>query len=304
MVKDQRNKWQKELEQLSKKTYQATDEELFGAYKQALSEIKLEVKAYLDDYEKLSFSKKLEVDRKLQAGKQIDEVLYKLSDKTHPTIRNYLKAEAEQGYYGTFYDLEQANNLSINFNLLTQGYIERITDKKIAGKNLSKLLYQKRNRLGKLATNALTVGAAKGDDYKKIAKNIGELTEASYKQALRIARTEGGRAQSTAKQKGYEEAVSKGIDLKKKWLSTLDEKTRSSHQHLDGQIIEIDEKFQSGKGKAEGPRMFGVAREDINCRCTTVTVVNGYDPALERKDNVSSEVIKAKNYEEWLNARK
>ena len=258
MVKDQRNKWQKELEQLSKKTYQATDEELFGAYKQALSEIKL-------------------------------------SEKTHPTIRNYLKAEAEQGYYGTFYDLEQANNLSINFNLLTQSYIEQLTDKKIAGKSLEERLYQKRDKLAELATNALTVGAAKGDDYKKIAKNIGELTEASYKQALRIARTEGGRAQSTAKQKGYEEAVSKGIDLKKKWLSTLDEKTRSSHQHLDGQIVEIDEKFQSGKGKAEGPRMFGIASEDINCRCTTVTVVNGYDPALERKDNTSGEIVKVKN---------
>src|SRR5699024_5260988 len=168
--------------------------------------------------------------------------------------------------------------------------------------SISRRFYTHNDRLDKETTNALLDTARKGKSYVVAAKQINELTEASYKRALRIARTEGGRVQSIAKQRSYVEAKKKGVDLKKKWLSTLDSKTRDTHQGLDGQVVEIEEKFVSPNGhKADGSRLFGVASEDIHCRCTTITEVNGLSPEL-RMDNDGYE-IPYENYKDWYNKR-
>ena len=186
--------------------------------------------------------------------------------------------------------------------MLPEGYIAELINTPVAGKRLSTRLYTNQSKLAQEATNALLQGAFRGEGYSKVAKRVGELTEANYKQALRIARTEGGRVQSTAKQRAYQEAKDKGIDIKKRWLSTLDKKTRHTHQSLDGQTVEIEEEFVSDSGaKAMGPRMFGKPQEDINCRCTTITIVNGIEPEL-RKDIETKEIIKYNNYNEWAEA--
>ena len=173
----------------------------------------------------------------------------------------------------------------------------------VAGKRLSKRLYQYRDKLADNVTQNIITGLFEGKSYAEIARRVNEETEASYKQALRIARTEGGRTQSKTTQKGYIEAKKKGIELRKKWLSTLSKTTRHSHRKLDGQIVDVEEKFTSLSGhKAEGPRLFGVASEDIACRCTTIEIVVGISPEL-RKDNESKEMITYKNYDEWLNSK-
>ncbi len=172
----------------------------------------------------------------------------------------------------------------------------------VAGKRLSKRLYQYRDKLADNVTQNIITGLFEGKSYAEIARRVNEETEASYKQALRIARTEAGRTQSTTTQKGYIEAKKKGIDIQKRWLATLDKKTRHDHRELDGQTVEVDEKFSIRGHNAEGPRLFGVASEDVNCRCTTIEVIDGISPEL-RKDNESKEMIKYKNYDEWLNSR-
>ena len=87
--------------------------------------------------------------------------------------------------------------------------------------------------------------------------------------------------------------------IQKQWIATLDEKTRSSHADLDGQIVDIDDYFTSSLGnKALGPNLFGVAEEDIRCRCSTLTVVNGISPTT-RLNNITDEVIDYESYEEW-----
>ena len=163
-------------------------------------------------------------------------------------------------------------------------------------------MYTNQNKLAQEATTALLQGAFKGEVYAKVAKRVGELTEANYKQALRIARTEGGRVQSSAKQKSYEDAEAMGIKIEKQWLSTLDEKTRTSHQTVDGQRVEINEKFTVDGKQADGPRLFGIAWLDINCRCTTIPVVKDIAPEF-RVDNTTGKRIKYTNYQDWADAK-
>ncbi|SFB90564.1 phage putative head morphogenesis protein, SPP1 gp7 family [Alkalibacterium subtropicum] len=294
----QLDKWHKELEQLSNRSYEELDNELFDFYKKALKELKVEIKQYIDNYDQLSFSKRLAVDSQLEVAKRIDEILWALESVKQPSITKHIKNEATLGYQGVFYALEGSENIQLDFNRLSESYIERLVDKKIAGKTLSKRLYEQRDQLAKTVTNELLNATTHRKSYADVAKNVGELTEASYKQALRIARTEGGRVQSTTKQKAYQAAEAKGVRMQKRWQATLDKKTRHQHQELDGQTVDINEKFIFNGHTADGPRLFGVAGLDINCRCTTISIVNGLSPSV-RKDNETKKVIKYKNYKEW-----
>ncbi|GEK88891.1 phage putative head morphogenesis protein, SPP1 gp7 family [Alkalibacterium putridalgicola] len=292
------DKWHKELELLSSRTYNEVDNKLFKFYRKALKDLKREIKVYIENYDMLSFSKRLEAERQIEAAKQIDDILWNMEAQTQPAIRDHVKEQVKQGYYGTFYALDGAENVQLDFGMLNESYIERLVDKKVAGSTLSKRLYEHRNKLAKTVTNELLMGATKGKGYAEVAKRVGELTEADYKQALRIARTEGGRVQSEAKQRAYKEAENKGVKLKKQWQSTLDKKTRHSHQELDGQTVAIDGKFKINGYEADGPRLFGNPGLDINCRCTTISVVDGISPAV-RRDNETKKVIEYKNYTEW-----
>lgn len=299
----QLDKWNKELEQLSKKRYKRMDNELYNAYKDGLKQLKIEIKQYIDAYDSLSFSQRLQVERQLQVATQINDIINEMGGKEERLLRSFISDEGTQGYFGTFYVLEGAENIQLNFAMLPDSYIEELVNTPVAGKRLSTRLYTNQSKLAQETTTALLQGSFRGEGYAKVAKRVGELTEANYKQALRIARTEGGRVQSTAKQRSYVEAKNKGIDIQKRWLSTLDKKTRHSHQELDGQTVGVEEQFVSDSGaKAMGPRLFQEASETINCRCTTITVVNGISPNL-RKDNETKEIVQYNNYKEWLEAK-
>lgn len=303
MKMNQLDKWNKEIEALSNRRYRNMDSEIYNFYKDSLKQMKIEIKDYLERYEELSFSKRLELENQFKRAGRIDEILSDLSGKTTQSVTGYVRDELQLGYNGVWYAIESAENIQLDFGMLPERYINELVTKKVDGKNFSTRLYQYRKELADRTTTALLSAAANGEGYRKVAKQIGELTEANYKQALRIARTEGGRVQSTAKQKAYEEAEAIGVELEKQWMSTLDKKTRSSHQSLDGQTVGVDDDFVSENGhKAKGPRLFNVASEDINCRCTTITKVKGISPAT-RKDNESKEIIKYTNYKEWAEAK-
>ncbi|HFI0686990.1 TPA: phage minor head protein [Streptococcus suis] len=298
----QMDKWHKELDKLSSRRYKRMDGDLYNYYKDTLKELKKEIKGYVDNYEMLSFSKRLEVENQLKMARRIDEIVSNLAGSTAQTVNSYVRDELQQGYMGVWYALEGAENIQLDLGMLPERYIQQLVAKKVDGKTFSKRLYSNRDDLADRVTTSLLGGAVRGDGYKKIAKQVGELTEANYKQALRIARTEGGRVQSTAKQRAYQEAKDKGVDIKKRWLSTLDKKTRHTHQELDGQTVGVDEKFKFDGYEADGPRLFGNASLDVNCRCTTIGIVNGIEPEL-RKDIETKEIIKYNNYNEWAEAK-
>lgn len=294
------NKWQKELIRLSKRKYKEVDAQLFNTYKDALKEIKQRLQMYTNTYEQLSFSKRLEVERLFNVAKEMDNILTAAGAKVEDIIKDYSTNQAIQGYNGVWYQLEQSENITMGMPVIDHDYIATIVNKPVAGKILSERLYQNREKVAKATSDAIVNGMLNGDGYKVIAKRISDLTEANYKQSLRIAITEAGRVQSITTQKGYEESEKLGVKMEKTWLATLDRKTRHDHRQLDGQTVGIKEKFKvpDFDHYAEGPRLFGIAHEDINCRCTTIIKVNDIAPEL-RKDNVYKDYVPFMSYEEW-----
>ncbi|WP_187363577.1 MULTISPECIES: phage minor head protein [Vagococcus] len=294
----QLNKWQTELEKLTEREYKKTDSLLFNTYRNALKEIKQRLSHYVNAYEQLSFSKKLEVERLFNVALEIDNILNLTYSSVGEIIKDCSANQAAQGYNGVWYQLEQSERIKLALPLIQHDFIMELVNKPVAGKTLSRRLYLEREKLAKVVTNEIIQGLFDGEGYRVIAKRISDQTEASYKQALRIAITESGRTHSNTTQKGYVEAEKLGISIKKKWLATLDKKTRDDHRELDGQTVGVNEKFKIHNYEAEGPRLFGVAKEDVNCRCTTISIVDEVSPEL-RKDNEFKDYAPFTNYKEW-----
>lgn len=301
---DQLTRWQKIVDDLNDTTLSETDKAIFNYYKDALKDIKNQAKRYIDEYETLTFAQRLEAERLLGIGEKIKTILNKTNGQVTKAITSGTAEQVTNGYYGTLYGLEGAENVNIPMSILDKSYIEQVVNQPIDGKTLSKRLYSNTQKLAKATTQSILQGAIDGKGYAYVAARIAAQTEADYKRALRIARTEGGRASSQATQRAYDEAKDAGVDLQKRWVSTLDKKTRHSHQDLDGQTVGVDDDFESPLtgARGQGPHLMGRASEDINCRCTTIAIVNGIEPAL-RRDNETGETIKNQTYKEWKQSK-
>ncbi len=276
--------------------------ELAAFYRKYLIDVKAQLQKWLDEYEDLSFSKKLEVERLIYVSNTIKEILGEPLDSVAETIKNYVATEGSNGYNTVWYTLENANNLTLTMPLIDENYIKAVMANPVAGKTLSARLYKQRDQLAQLTVDAISRGFLMGYSYSQIAGEIAALTEANYRRALVIARTEAGRVRSIATQKGYENAEDLGVKMEKRWLATLDMKTRLDHAELDGQTVPVTGKFTIEGMTADGPRLFGSAAEDINCRCTTIAIVAGIGPGT-RRDNESRENIEWQTYNEWLDSK-
>jgi hypothetical protein len=160
--------------------------------------------------------------------------------------------------------------------------------------------------------NAIGQGLIQGEGYGTIARNVKSRADIGASKLIRIINTETHRAQSEGTLEGYDRLISRskeiGIQPTKKWLSTLDDKTRSTHQSLDQNLaeeIDGEQLFTSNGYTAPGPGLFGVASEDINCRCTTTLSIEGVDEGKYRRarENGKSVLTENMSYTEWAKAR-
>ena len=78
-----------------------------------------------------------------------------------------------------------------------------------------------------------------------------------------------------ATDQAYTTAANNGINIRKEWLSSRDDSVRDTHVELDGQVVDVNDKFvvPSTGDSTESPAAFGIAEEDINCRCTLIPVI-------------------------------
>jgi hypothetical protein len=81
--------------------------------------------------------------------------------------------------------------------------------------------------------------------------------------------------QSDTMQESFDTATDKGIRITKTWVTAGDDRVREDHADLDGQTVNADEMFVIPSGpnrgvEADGPGLFGLPEEDINCRCWIV----------------------------------
>ena len=82
------------------------------------------------------------------------------------------------------------------------------------------------------------------------------------------------------------EKASKNVDMQKMWDATLDTRTRPAHRKLDGTVKSMDGLYKSPTG-AIGPQpgMMMSPKDDCNCRCSLIYLVDGKKPEIKRARN-------------------
>lgn len=142
-----------------------------------------------------------------------------------------------------------------------------------------------------IISNCVTQGIIQGESIPKIAKRIANTTANHDLNASTLyARTAMTSAQNSGRMEMLREAKDKGINVKKKWMSTHDARTRDSHVRLDGQVQEVEKPFKSDFGKIEYPGDPKAHPGDVyNCRCTLVYVYPDYDDLSEFPDLTEEE---------------
>lgn len=142
-----------------------------------------------------------------------------------------------------------------------------------------------------------------GRSIKGIADDLqNRITTMSRASAIRTARTAITGAQNAGRMDCYAEAKKIGIQLKKQWQATLDNRTRHSHAMLDGVQVENEEKFPNGC-RFPGDQQ-GAPAEIYNCRCTLISKLDGVNTsnAQRRAQNPVTgewELIPDMTYKEW-----
>lgn len=146
----------------------------------------------------------------------------------------------------------------------------------------------------RLIANQITQGILLGESIPKIAKRMQDVTGTNRAAALRLARTSVTAAENAGRVDSYKRAKGLGIDLKQEWLATLDLRTRRSHRKLDGEKVEVGEKFSNGCRYPGDPE--ASYAETCNCRCTLIAAVEGVDYSDGKR---WSRLPDGMTYEEW-----
>lgn len=239
---------------------------LKAAYKDALEEVKDRVAVLQSREQTPSVIYQLKYQQELE--KQLKTIYDKMYKNMYGDVHSYLQDCYTDGFAGALYSLQQ-QGIPLVFPI-NQEEAAQMAGQTTGNIKLSKRLYQNQPKTVRDVRDVITRGLATNSTYADIARNIAKVSEPTVNQAYRIARTEGHRIQNEVNYKTLQKAKDSGADVVKQWDATIDKRTRPHHAQLDGQIRELDEPFEVAGRTALYAGGFGVASEDINCRCAVL----------------------------------
>ena len=311
-------KHEKEIEQVLLNNEKDVYKRLEGTYNQALKDAQGKYKElqesidkliekesrYTNDPEQLEIIKSQIQSKIYQQNyqkvlqEQLNNALDTLNSSTVNSIEDYLNTMYEDGFISQLYSLQKYGIpvlAPINHELLVKA-VSYNTD----NIPLSKRIYSNVEKAKRQIRDEISRGIATGMSQQDIARNISERMGVSYRKAKQIAQNEGHRVVNDAKIDSMHASKDRGADIVKVWDCTFDKKTRPIHAQLDQQHAEIDDYFEYSGGKVFAPKRFGKASLDINCRCALMSVPRwDIEDEVEKRDNITGELIKAKNYADW-----
>lgn len=232
----------------------------------------------------------------------VDQI-HRANETTARMLNGERRALFQKAANYSAYQIERGTQGAVNFTLYDSATVTRLIQKR--PKLLPDLTVGKRRDEswnGRGIQNAITQGIIQGESIPDIAKRIAHQTGERNRAALtRQARTAMTGAQNAGRVQAMWEAEEEGIKIQKKWIATLDKKTRDAHAELDGQIVDADQPFIVDGKEIMYP---GDPNADpslvYNCRCTLGWVYPDHPSAPgARRDNETGEVIGGVSYAEW-----
>nr|DAW67683.1 MAG TPA: minor capsid protein [Caudoviricetes sp.] len=194
------------------------------------------------------------------------------------------------------YDIERGTGMNLSWTLYDHSTVERMLRDDPDLLPIPSVDIPLDKRWNKQHINAaITKGLLLGDPIDEIAKRLVTVASMDYNAAVRSARTATTAAECAGRINTYKHAKAMGINLRQKWVATLDGRTRHAHRLLDGQMVEIGEKFEVDGYELEYPGDPSAPGYLIyNCRCTVVSVDKFHDQNAPRASKLGD-----LSYEDW-----
>ena len=209
-------------------------------------------------------SKIYQRDYQEQLQKQVDGILKRIDVAEIDNIKDYLDTCYSDAFIGNMFDAH-GQGIPLLMPIDQEAMVRAVQLESKISKGLYTRLGEDVKLLKKRITSEVSRGISTGMTYAQVATQLKNQTRIGYNKAIRIARTEGHRIQTTATMDAMKSAKDIGADVVKQWDATLDARTRSSHAKVDGEIREIDKPFSNGLMFPGDPN--GRPEEVINCRC-------------------------------------
>lgn len=276
------------------------EKELNHAYSECFKTLKKKLK---DIYIKLDMSLSEEERAKLlNQSKRIQKIINSMALEIQSVNKNAVEMVKENTYicyainhdYSTFI-LERSSGLDTGYNVFNREAVKRLLKGEESPFTL--IAYDEltdRANIVRELTRQLTQSIILGESITKMAKRIQDVTNKNYSSSVTIARTEMTRVQNAGRLDSFKRGEALGLKLKKKWISTIDGRTRVSHAKLMGETVDLDKPFSNGLMHPGG---FGKASEVINCRCTHIVEFEGFKKS--EAELKLDETLKKMSYEQW-----
>ena len=224
----------------------------------------------------------------------------KLTGYNIKVTRDLLAYNYTESFYRYQWSMEQAIGSPLPWGVLSVEAIRASVYSEASGLTFIKTLTDNSIANFSRIQATITRGIASGQSYTKTAKSMRDMFNRGLSDAFRVTQNESGRAFTEGFLKGHDDAVDMGIQVDKKWLATLDGKTRPDHGRADGQIADDEGNFHVGGAHGPGPHMLDDVSENIRCRCVAVDVLKDFPPKYRR---AGREVIPYTTYADWSKGR-
>lgn len=267
-------------------------------YREASKKIQAQIEKLMKDFAKTGLSSKIYQAKWQRALKrQIDDTLERIHSGVYQNIEDYRTRCYENGYLGAFYDM-QGQGVPLIMPIDPEKMVKAITIDSKLSKSLYDSLGISLDKLKRTVRDEISRSIATGKMYAQVATSIDLKMNTGRYNAYRIARTEGQRVVNEATYQAQLDAKSRGAEIVKQWCGILDGRIRPSHVELHNQVKEMDEYFEVNGHRTLYPSGFGVASEDVNCRCRLV------QRAKWALDDKGDGFIKADNFNDFKSKAK
>ena len=200
----------------------------------------------------------------------------------------FLRSIIPEAYYHTIFDIAQGTGYQPVFSAVNNRLIDQIVNDQWSGMNYSQRIWWNTDKLAVDTRQILTTAAMTGESIYKTSRRLSERFGQSMNNSVRLIRTETTYSCNQAELASYS-----ALDIDRyKFAATLDTRTSSICQELDGKVFET----KDAKAGVNLPAMHP------NCRSTTIAYFEDGMPQyrLARdKDGNRIRVPADMTYKDW-----
>lgn len=141
--------------------------------------------------------------------------------------------------------------------------------------------------------SSMIQGILQGDGIRELSGRLMHVVGMNENSAVRSARTMTTYVQNKARDDTFAELAEKGVEMEQQWVATLDDRTRSTHRWLHGEVRSEEGTYSNGLRFPGDP--LGDPEEVYNCRCTEISHVKGFPLDIPRTSPKMT-----MDFDEWL----